>query len=249
MKNQCNLFWLALSFYTRLPCPKNLDYSQLPQAASYLPLIGWMVGGISAMTFYLAALVWTPTIAVLIALSAGMFITGAFHEDGLADVFDGFGGGWEKAQIFMIMKDSRVGTYGAASLLMMISLKVATLTALPVAKIPLILFAGHSVSRFFPLWLMRHYEYTRTEDSKTGSAMVQPSWRDLLFAGLCASVPLLFLPALCLTAIFPAFCITLCLGRYFYRHIGGYTGDCLGATQQISETVFYLSVSALWKFI
>ena len=249
MQNQRNLFWLALSFYTRLPCPQNLDYAQLPQAARFLPVIGWIVGGICAIVFYLASFFWTPTIAVLLALSVGIFVTGAFHEDGLADVFDGFGGGWTKEKILVIMKDSRVGTYGALSLVMMIALKVSTLSALPVAQIPFILLAGHSISRFFPLWIMRHYEYARTENSKTGGAMFQPAWRDLGFAGMCASAPLLLLPPLCFITIVPSFAATLFLGRYFYKHIGGYTGDCLGATQQITETIFYLIISGLWTFI
>lgn len=250
MKYQRELFLWAVSFYTRLPFFSTLDFYQPPhEAARYLPIIGWIVGGISAATFYFSALFWTPTIAILLALAAGMFVTGAFHEDGLADVFDGFGGGWTKESILTIMKDSRVGTYGALSLVMLIFLKVSILSALPVAKIPLIFLAGHSISRFFPLWIMRNYHYAREENSKMGFVMFQPSWHDLLFAGFCALAPLFFLPPLCLAAIFPAFYITVFLGRYFYHHIGGYTGDCLGATQQISETVFYLAISGLWKFI
>jgi adenosylcobinamide-GDP ribazoletransferase len=249
IKTELTLFWLALSFYTRLPCPKNLDYSKLPQAARYLPIIGWLVGGISAVSFYLSALLWTPTVAVLIALGIGIFVTGAFHEDGLADVCDGFGGGWEKAQILEIMKDSRVGTYGALSLLFVGLLKVHTLATFPIVNVPMILLAGHSFSRFQPLWLMHRYHYARDIDSKMAQAMYQPTRFDLLFAAGCAGLPLLFLPGICDWAVVPVIVATLWLGRYFYRHIGGYTGDCLGATQQVTETVFYLSVSALWKFI
>ncbi len=249
IKTNLDLFWLALSFYTRLPCPPNLDYSQLPQAARYLPVIGWLVGGISAASFYLASLLWTPTVAVLIALGVGIFVTGAFHEDGLADVCDGFGGGWQKAQILEIMKDSRVGTYGALSLLFMVLLKINVLVSFPIGSTPIILLAGHSVSRLTPLWLMSRYSYAREHDSKMQQAIYQPSGFELLFAAVCAGLPLLFLPGVCDWAILPVIAAPLFLGDYFYRHIGGYTGDCLGATQQISETVFYLSVSALWKFI
>lgn len=244
-----NLFWLAVSFYTRLPCPQNLDYTQLPQAARYLPIIGWLVGSLSAASFYLAALLWTPAIAVLIALSVGIFVTGAFHEDGLADVCDGFGGGWHKAQILEIMKDSRVGTYGALSLFFSGLLKINLLTTFPVAIVPVVLLAGHSISRFSPLWLMQQYDYARDIDSKVAQAMYKPTRYDLVFAVSCAALPLLLLPSVCYLAMIPLSVVTIWLGRYFYRHIGGYTGDCLGATQQITEIVFYLSVSALWKFI
>jgi adenosylcobinamide-GDP ribazoletransferase len=249
IKTELTLFWLALSFYTRLPCPQNLDYSKLPQAARYLPIIGWIVGGISAVSFYFAAVLWTPTIAVLIALLIGIFVTGAFHEDGLADVCDGFGGGWQKAQILEIMKDSRIGTYGALSLLFIGLLKINTLAAFPIANVPMILLAGHSFSRFPPLWLMQRYQYVRDTDSKMAQAMYQPTRFDLLFAVCCSALPLLFLPNICYWAVLPVTITTLFLGHYFYRHIGGYTGDCLGATQQVTETVFYLSMSALWTFI
>jgi adenosylcobinamide-GDP ribazoletransferase len=249
IKMQFVLFWLAISFYTRLPCPQNLDYSKLSQATRYLPIIGWLVGGVSAASFYLAYLLWTPIVAVLMALAVGIFLTGAFHEDGLADVCDGFGGGWQKAHILEIMKDSRVGTYGALSLVFIIFLKINTLSTLPVADIPLTLLAGHSLSRFAPLWLMSRYIYAREHDSKVKQAMYQPNRHELLFAAICALLPLFFLPALCVLAILPIMATTLFLGNYFYRHIGGYTGDCLGATQQITETVFYLSVSALSRGI
>jgi adenosylcobinamide-GDP ribazoletransferase len=244
-----NLFWLAVSFYTCLPYPQNLDYNQLPQASRYLPIIGWIVGSLSAASFYLAALLWTPSIAVLIALIVGIFVTGAFHEDGLADVCDGFGGGWHKAQILEIMKDSRVGTYGALSLLFSGLLKINILIAFPVAIIPAILLSGHSISRFSPLWIMQQYDYARDIDSKMAQAMYKPTRYDLMFAAGFALLPLLLLPKLCFWVIIPLSIVTIWLGHYFYRHIGGYTGDCLGATQQITEIVFYLSINALWRFI
>ncbi|MGZ8952146.1 MAG: adenosylcobinamide-GDP ribazoletransferase, partial [Methylobacter sp.] len=97
--NDKMLFFLALSFYTRLPHPQALDYKRLPQAAIYLPLIGWLVGGICALVFYLADLVWPQATAVILALIAGILLTGALHEDGFADVCDGFGGGMNKQRI------------------------------------------------------------------------------------------------------------------------------------------------------
>ena len=123
------LFLLALGFYTRFPVPKNQDYSGLPQASVYLPLIGWLVGGSAGLCFYLADLLLPTTTAVILALIGGTLLTGAFHEDGFADVCDGFGGGYGKQQILDIMKDSRIGTYGALALLMAFTLKFAALDA------------------------------------------------------------------------------------------------------------------------
>ncbi|MGJ0486247.1 MAG: adenosylcobinamide-GDP ribazoletransferase [Methylomicrobium sp.] len=246
---QTKHFWLALGFYTRLPCPKNLDYRQLPQSAAFLPVIGWLVGGISGTVFYLAASLWPPTVAVVIALIAGIWVTGAFHEDGFADVCDGFGGGYGKQRILEIMKDSAIGVYGTLGLMLLLLLKVGLLGSLEIRIAPWVLLAGHSVSRLMPLLLMRCYLYARTENSKSGIAMFRPGFADLSFAASIALLPFVFLSPNCLLAVFPAVLATLWLGRYFNRHIGGYTGDCLGACQQVAETVFYLGVSAAWTSI
>ncbi|MCX7091965.1 MAG: adenosylcobinamide-GDP ribazoletransferase [Methylobacter sp.] len=243
------LFLLALSFYTRLPYPQTLDYRQLPQSAVYLPLIGWLIGGISAIVFYLADLLWPQTTAVILALIAGILITGALHEDGFADVCDGFGGGMNKQRILEIMKDSHIGVYGLLGLLLILLLKISVLAAMPSAAVPLLLIAGHSISRLSPLWLMQRYTYAREQHSKASGAVYQPTAQELVFAFVIALLPLTMLPILCTSAIIPVMLATVLLGHYFYRHIGGYTGDCLGASQQVAETVFYLSVSALWIFI
>ena len=243
------LFLLALSFYTRLPHPQSLDYQQLPQAVVYLPLIGWLVGGITALSFYLSALIWPQTTAVILALITGLLMTGALHEDGFADVCDGFGGGINKQRILEIMKDSHIGVYGFLGLLLLLLLKISLLAAMPTAAVPLVLTAGHSISRLSPLWLMQRYTYARDQHSKASGAVYQPNFRELAFASVIALLPLALLPALCALAIVPALLATVLLGHYFYRRIDGYTGDCLGASQQLAETVFYLSVSALWIFI
>jgi adenosylcobinamide-GDP ribazoletransferase len=242
-------FWLAMSFYTRVPCPKNLDYSQLPQATIYLPLIGWLVGGASAITFYAAQFLWSPTVSILLAIISGIFITGAFHEDGFADVCDGFGGGYDKPRILTIMKDSAIGVYGALGLGLLFALKVSILISFPLEKIPVIFVAAHSISRLTPLFLMHFYDYARLENSKSQIAIYRPTSHDLLGAMLIAVLPMFLLPPICWLSILPIGLVTLFLGRYFHKHIGGYTGDCLGATQQVCETIFYLSVSALWIFI
>ncbi len=241
---------LAISFYTRLPIATNaLDYSQLPQAAIYLPVIGWLVGSGAALAFYVVALLWSPVTAVIIALIVGILLTGGLHEDGFADVCDGFGGGYDKARILAIMKDSHVGVYAVLGLLLLLALKISVLSELPTTNLPWILLAGHSLSRFTPLLLMHRYDYARAEDSKASGAVYTPSMKELLVAAGCACLPLLLLPSLYLLAIIPVLIVNAGLGHYFYRHIGGYTGDCLGASQQVAEVIFYLTVSSLWTFI
>jgi adenosylcobinamide-GDP ribazoletransferase len=243
------LFQLALSFYTRLPHPQIPDYTQLPQAAVYLPLIGWLVGGSCGLVFYLADWLWPQTTAVMLALIAGILLTGALHEDGFADVCDGFGGGMNKARVLEIMKDSHIGVYGVIGLLLLLSLKASLLIEMPAAAVPWVLLAGHSVSRLSPLLLMQRYQYAREHHSKASGAVYKPNFNELVFAVAIALLPLALLPVLSALTLIPALLATLLLGHYFYRCIGGYTGDCLGASQQVAETVFYLSMSALWKFI
>jgi adenosylcobinamide-GDP ribazoletransferase len=207
---QLQQFLLALTFYTRLPGPQNQDYTKLPQATIYLPLVGWIVGAVTALSFYVANLLWQQEIAVILALIVGIFLTGAFHEDGFADVCDGFGGGWGKQRIMEIMKDSFIGVYAVIGLIFIFLLKIS---------------------------------------SKAAVAVYKPARRQLILVTIVALIPLLLLPLICLLSIIPLLLGNVFLGRYFYRHIGGYTGDCLGASQQLTETIFYLSISALWIYI
>ena len=246
---QLQQFLLALTFYTRLPGPQLQDYTKLPQATVYLPFVGWLVGCITALSFYLANLLWPQVIAVILALIVGVLLTGAFHEDGFADVCDGFGGGWGKQRIMEIMKDSFIGVYGVTGLIFLFLLKISLLSTLSSTAVPLVLLSGHSISRLSPLLLMQRYNYARENDSKAAAAVYKPGLQQLCVATLVALIPLLFLPLVCLLAIIPLLAVNGYLGHYFYRYIGGYTGDCLGASQQISETVFYLSINALWIFI
>ena len=246
---QLQQFLLALTFYTRLPGPQNQDYTKLPQATIYLPLVGWVVGAVTALSFYLANLLWQQVIAVIIALIVGVFLTGAFHEDGFADVCDGFGGGWGKQRIMEIMKDSFIGVYAVIGLIFIFLLKISILSTLPTTTVPFVLFSGHSISRLFPLLLMQRYNYVRESDSKAAVAVYNPARLQLILATIVALIPLLLLPLICLLSIIPLLLGNVFLGRYFYRHIGGYTGDCLGASQQLTETIFYLSISALWIYI
>src|SRR5215213_7826698 len=114
MKHELRLLFTALQFYTRLPVPRWVGYSEtaLNQATRYFPLIGWLVGLLAGATWLIGTyLVDAPT-GLLLSMMASVLLTGAFHEDGFADVCDGFGGGWTKEKILLIMKDSRLGAYG-----------------------------------------------------------------------------------------------------------------------------------------
>src|SRR5436190_15086530 len=130
MKKELHIFFTALLFYTRIPCPKNIDHNPdyLNRASRYFPLMGWIVGGIAFVVYYLSCFLFNSEIAIVLSIIAGILTTGAFHEDGFADVCDGFGGGWTKEKILMIMKDSAIGAYGAIGLALLFLLKFKLLS-------------------------------------------------------------------------------------------------------------------------
>lgn len=267
MKKELHIFFTALMFYTRIPCPKNIDHhpDYLNKASRYFPVIGWLVGGISFVVFYFAALVFSNEIAVILSIIAGILVTGAFHEDGFADVCDGFGGGWTKEKILLIMKDSAIGAYGAIGLVLLFLLKFQALTQLIDVLdtkfiiynsqfIILLLFvSAHSLSRLAAISIVFTHEYSREDATSKSKPIAQNyTWREVLGAFFFGLLPLLILAVFhwqFLLVVFPVFLTRFFLARYFQKWIGGYTGDCLGATQQVCEVVFYLSIIALWKFI
>ncbi len=253
MKKEIHIFFTALMFFTRIPCPKwvNHDPEYLRLSSKYFPLIGGIIGGIGAAIFYGASFLFSVEISLLLSIFATIYTTGAFHEDGFADVCDGFGGGWTKDKILHIMKDSRLGTYGTAGLLLILATKFASLREIEVFYIPLVLISGHSLSRFIATTLIFTHPYVRdTEDSKAKPAAKSMSLSMLIVSGIFGIAPLFLFknPWIFLTLI-PMYLSKMFLGAKFRKWIGGQTGDCAGAVQQLSEAVFYLTIITLWKYI
>ena len=244
MKKQLHIFLNALMFYTRIPVPRNLPYSDemLNRSTRYFPFIGWMVGGIGSGIFYGLQFVFPVNLAILLSMIATIFITGAFHEDGFADFCDGFGGGYTKEKILTIMKDSRIGTYGSIGLVGMLSVKFLSLTAVDLKLIPLILVSGHALSRLMPVLVIFASEYARADlESKSKPIGKKGKTIDLLMAIFFGLVLLAFLPFLFSAIIVPVLLLgTFVFRKYISRKLGGYTGDCLGGLQQLSEVIFYL---------
>ena len=250
---QFHIFLNALMFYTRIPVPSWMkhDEDMLNKATVYFPVIGWIVAGISSLVFYGASRIFNPDISIILSMVASVLTTGAFHEDGFADVCDGFGGGWTKEKILEIMKDSRVGTYGSVGLILILALKFYSLEFLDNQTLIWVLFMAHSISRFVALSFIFTLDYVREDAlSKAKPIAKQMPVKDLSIAFCLAIIPLLIY--IIITANFfllliipPLILVHLYLGYYFKKWIGGYTGDCLGATQQVSEVVIYLVISAL----
>jgi adenosylcobinamide-GDP ribazoletransferase len=254
VKTQLRLFLTAVMFYTRVPVPAWVGYSddQLNRSTRYFPLIGWIVGAVVAGISAAAVLVLPAPVAVILGLGAGVLLTGAFHEDGFADVCDGFGGGTTRERTLDIMKDSRVGAFAAIGLVLLFSLKIATMSGLygtggwlvgPAA----VLFA-HVLSRWSVVTIIFTDEYARADLT----SKVKPIGKHLSPGGLAVAT-LWLLPFIGLAwwhprwllAVPVALLLRWWLGAWFRRRLGGYTGDCLGAAQQIIETATLLLILAL----
>ena len=248
VRQELEYFFGALRFFTRLPVPAWVGHSvvHLNRSARYFPAVGLLVGLIGALVWLVASLFWPKTIAILLALSATILVTGAFHEDGLSDMTDGFGGGWEKSRILEIMKDSRVGSFGVVVLVLSLLGRFMVLVELPDSWVFMALVAGHAVSRFCSTALLYAMDYVREDaDAKAKPLATRISPLELDIAGGIALLPCLLLPfGSMLVGLILAVGVSFWLARFFKRWIGGYTGDCLGAVQQAAELAFYLGLLA-----
>lgn len=269
IKHEYNCFLSSLQFLTRIKVPDSFVYKQeyLQQSSRYFSLVGIIVGAISALIYLVLNKYLSNDLAILGYMLTSIWITGAFHEDGLADVCDAFGGGWNKEKILVIMKDSRLGTFGLIGLLAAFATKFLLLKELPGFMPPsltpslnplvnyktmiLLMIAAHSLSRFMPVTIIQQFAYVADTDlSKSkplSNSVLSPLSLAICF--LFAVLPLVFLSPWYLLVLIPMYLCRTLLARFFVKWIGGYTGDCLGATQQVTEVVFYLSALIIWRYI
>ena len=268
-------YLLALQFFTRIPVTGRLaewvGYSpeMLRASAAHFPGIGVVIGGAAAAVFALLLLflpdtTFTPLVAAAFSTVATVWLTGGFHEDGLADVADGLGGSYDRDRALEIMKDSRVGAFGAMALVLALLCKVALLALLgsvewladadePAAfsgwYVCAALWLGHIVSRTLPLVVIRLLPHVGdTAASKSKPLADQISTRGLSIAFLwCFTALALSSIAFNATNLIVgcSFSVLAMLGllRFFRRRLQGFTGDCLGTTQQVCEIAFYLGLA------
>ena len=245
IRSEWRLFLVALIFFTRIPVPMaDFQETELNHATRYFPLVGIVVGLVAAAIFGLTILFWPRELAILASMAATILLTGAFHEDGLADAADGLGGGWEKQQVLTIMQDSRLGSYGAIGLFLMLLAKFEALTHLSAPLLPGILIAGHALSRFAAVLVIYTQSYVRAE-GKSKPLATRLSRNELMLAGGFGLLPLLLLVPKSLFALLPVALVWWWFSRKLIRRLGGYTGDCLGAMQQLCELAFYLGMLSL----
>lgn len=249
VREQLRAFFTALMFLTRIPCPRWVGYEPelLARSTVYFPVVGVVVGLWGAALYGAAAWGWTPLVAAVLSTAGTAWLTGAFHEDALADACDGFGGGREPARILEIMKDSRVGAYGVVGLALALLAKVGALASLDAGLAARALVAGHVLGRWSSLPLIWRLPYVRETGGKSrpfAASVTTP--RLVLGTGLAAAAVAAVLPhrvPLAAAVLLVAAAVTGLAGRYFRRQIGGITGDCLGAANQVVELATYLAVA------
>lgn len=268
MRNFVRHYLLAVQFFTRVPVTGTLaawvgfSPQMLRASAAHFPGVGWLVGGLVAglSAVLLQGLPlegYSPLIVAAVGTAFGIVLTGAFHEDGLADVADGLGGSYQRERALDIMKDSRVGAFGAIAIAMALLTKVALVAQLASMGMAMLLggvFLAHVVSRTWPLLLIRLLPHVGdTAASKSKPLADQITLPALAAAGLwCVGAlavvawlglltPVQVIAGLALSSLAFAW-----MGRLFAKRLQGFTGDCLGATQQVCELAFYLGLLLAW---
>ncbi len=272
MKHELRLFFVALQFLTRVPTPRWVGFEPawLQSCLRHFPLVGACIGVWGAAVLCGALAIWPPLVASALSLAATVWLTGAFHEDGMADTFDALGGAVERERALAIMKDSRIGSYGAVALVLSLVLKLTVVSALAggptehaVAWATSALVWSHAVSRAAPIWLVWRLPYagdaehakakplaTRIDDGGLGVALVWvvvvsmavvsvASWFNTADGSEVLQAVMAALAACALT--------TLVCVRWLRRRLGGFTGDTLGATQQLVELTSLLAWLAVME--
>lgn len=236
----------ALIFFTRLPFWRifKVPNEYFKQVINYWAVAGWLTASIMAGVLWLSAHILPYQVAVLLALLSRVLITGALHEDGLADFFDGFGGGATRERILEIMKDSHIGTYGVISLIFYFLLILLLLSSLPLTLACFAILAGDPCSKFVASLITLRLPYARNEEtSKSKTVYKTMSAVPFLVSAIFGLLPLFaFLPfRYWISILFPIF-VFFVLTWLMKRKIQGYTGDCCGATFLMSELSFYLAI-------
>lgn len=246
MKRSLKDLLVAFQFLTRLPLPTvEYDPGALGRSAKYFPLVGGVVGAAACLLYRLLSGHLPPPLVATGVLLTTILLTGGLHEDAFADVADGFGGGWNREQILRILKDSRIGSYGAIALVLSLVSRLFLLASLPVHLFAAVVLCAQVLSRWTILPLGYFLKPARADGQ--GARVAQSiSLSSVILGSLFSLAIVIYL----LRSWFwipgtAAVLITAVSGLYYHRRIGGITGDCFGATIQLTEIVIY--VCGVWR--
>ena len=248
MKSFLKTQWLALlssiAFFTIIPIRNSATRAAPNHLLRYFSLTGGIIALVSTGAYLISSYWWSPCIAVLMAMIASIILTGGLHEDGFADTCDGLLGGWHREQQLNIMKDSRLGSFGVIGLFFLMLLKWQLLCTAKPANILCFFLMGHMVSRAMACWITCRSQHANPKHQT--SKQTPYTTKDLIINTIIGLTPFLFFDPifwLALLYLIPILCmVVLLLRRWFIKKIEGYTGDLIGATQQILELVIYLTI-------
>ena len=240
----------ALMMFTRLPLWRivQVDKKYYSNVLLYWPLVGFLTGVTTWGTLYLASLVMPLLPACVLAVIARLLLTGALHEDGLADFFDGFGGGHDKESILRIMKDSHIGSYGTIGLITYFILYVALLSSFYSLSLPGVIIGADVLSKLCTAIMINSLPYVRTEETSKAKVLYRKIKLIEFPAVAVICIVALWLISTPFLALLPMILAVICLRWYFRHKIGGYTGDCCGATVLLSEQFFYIGATITYTF-
>ena len=239
----------SLIFFTRLPLWKVVNPPQkaYSDVVVFWPLTGWLTGGLTALTLWGESYILPWPVAIILAISLRLLLTGALHEDGLADFCDGFGAGGDKTQILAIMKDSHIGTYGVIGLIIYFLLYFAILMSLPIEIAALGVFSADAFGKCAAAQITNILPYARPEGAKNKISYTRMSAVKILLCLTAGVAPLCFATFLAGWRMIPAAVlpiIMLCwLTGLMRKKLGGYTGDCCGASFLLIEISFLLGLA------
>jgi adenosylcobinamide-GDP ribazoletransferase len=245
---EIRLLLTAVQYFTRIRVPAWVGHApqRLTGAVRYFPAVGLVVGASGAAVLWLAALILPAPMPAILATVITVLMTGAIHEDGLADTCDGLGGGATRERAIEIMKDPRIGVFGAIALILALLLKIASLSLLPLWTALAALVAAHAFSRFCAVLVVFAGRYVGSLDrSRSAPVVERVSISDVIVAALFGLPALVLCGRSAIVAIVVALALTALLYRACARRIGGYTGDTLGATQQVAEIGCYIALLAM----
>ena len=269
VRREIKRFLLALQFLTRVPMSPALSRrvgfsaTELSASARYFPWVGLLIGVLASCAWIGGGLLWSPWIAATLTMAFTAWITGAFHEDGLADTADALGGAISRERALTIMKDSRIGTYGAVALILVLGVRIGALASMNTPLGVLALLFAHSAGRAGACVVLATLPYVRDDDSSKSKPLAQSMHRSELVVALSAP-HLVALMAVALhvygyvslnasssrlalyfvTSIIGASVIIFWWRRALLRRLGGFTGDTLGAVEQFIEVAVMLVFAA-----
>jgi adenosylcobinamide-GDP ribazoletransferase len=233
---------LAMQFMTRVPIRfRGLDPARLNRASAWFPLVGLFVGGLGAVCYKLLVLHLGRSLSGAAVVLLMVLVTGGLHEDGLADCADAFGGGWTREDRLRILKDSRIGSFGAIALILSLGARILLLATLPAGSVLNYLISAQVLARWTPLPLCASLQPARGPDGQAGRIAGKTSWFAVAFGSVLALAPVCYLLRLAVwQPVLATLAVAVVSGMYYQRRIGGVTGDCMGATIQLSEIAVYL---------